>query len=231
MASEYLLQKARREMKPPEPEREYTKKEKAMNWLYYNKMWLIIGAVLLWILGSMLWNVLGIGQTKPDLVVAYVGNRTISDEDAQMLESALEALAEDLNGDGTVKIELRRYRLNHGGDLETAMYFNYAADTELIADLTAGDSVFFLTEEPDGVQRSYQLFAHTDGTPPDDLDYEAMDKVFAWEDCPNLAALGVDEEVCSGLYIGRRAFYDEEMASRHAGSENFWNVVTQGAAQ
>lgn len=229
MASEYLIRKAKREAKPPEPQREYTKKEKAMNWLYYNKMWLIVGAVLLWIGGSMLWNILGIGRTDPDIIIAYVGNRAISDEDAEKLERIFAALAEDLNGDGKVCVELRRYRLNHGGDLETAMYYNYAADTELVADITVGDSVFFLSEDPSGVQRSYQIFAFPDGTPPSDTDYTVEDKVFSWEACPSLASADIDPEICSGLFIGRRSFYDEKQASRHAGAEAIWENITQGA--
>lgn len=229
MASEYLIQKAKRDLTPPEPKREYTKKEKALNWLYYNKIWLVIGAVLVWISGSILWNVLGIGRVDPDIILAYVGNRAISDRDAQAMEEAFAALTQDLNGDGKVKVELRRYRLNHGGDLETSIYYNYAADTELIADITVGDSVFFLTEDPKGVQRSYQIFAFPDGTPPSDTDYTVEGKVFAWGDCPGLACAGIDSEVCSGLYIGRRFFYDEKQASLHSGAEAVWTSITQGA--
>lgn len=229
MASEYLIQKAKRELKPPEPPREYTRKEKAANWLHYNKMWLIIGAVLLWIGGSMLWNILGIGRTDPDIIIAYVGNRALSDQDVKALEAAFSGAAEDLNGDGTVKAELRRYRLNHGGDLETAMYYNYAADTELIADITMGDSVFFLSEVPSDVQRSYQIYAFPDGTPPSDADFDVDGKVFAWADCPGLAAAGVDPEITAGLFIGRRPYYDEKQASAHAGAEAVWVNMTQGA--
>lgn len=229
MASEYLIQKAKRELKPPEPKREYTKKEKALNWLHYNKMWLIIGAVLLWIVGSIVWNILGIGRTDPDIILAYVGNRAISDQDCKALEEVFSALAQDLNGDGTVKVELRRYRMNHGGDLETTIYYNYAADTELIADITVGDSVFFLTEDPAGVQKSYQIFAFPDGTPPSDTDYSVEDKVFAWDACPGLASANIDPKICSGLYIGRRSFYDEKQASSHAGAEAIWANITQEA--
>lgn len=229
MASEYLLKKAREEAVPPPPPRVYTKKEKALNWLHYNKLWLCIGAVLLWIVGSMLWTVLGIGQIPSDLTVAYVGSREFSEEAVQQLEAALAALAEDQNGDGVVKVTLKKYRLNQGGDMETALYFNYAADAVLLADMTAGDSAFFLTEDPQSIQRSYQIFSRDDGTPPDDRDYEAMDKVYLWENCPALAALDVGSADVSGLYIGRRAFFDEKQAARNAGCEAVWNTIIQGA--
>lgn len=231
MASEYLMQKAKREAVPEPPPREYTRKEKAANWLHYNKIWIITAAVLIWIVGSMLWNVLGIGQVQPDVTIAYVGSREISDQDAAALEDALAALGQDLNGDGKVTVRFLRYRLNHGGDAETALYFRYAADTALIADITAADSVFFLTENPKGVQRSYQIFANDDGTPPEDADYEAMDKVYPWFGCPALAALGLDDGFCSDLYIGRRGFYNEKQAAKHVGTDEIWASITQGATR
>ena len=229
MASEYLIQKARRELQPPEPPRVYTRKEKFQNWLHYNKLWLAIAAVLLWITGSMLWNVLGIGRTRPDLIIAYVGSRDIPDESVRQLEQALAALGQDLNGDGQVFVELRRYRINYSGDVETAMYYNYASDTSLLADITAGDSVFFLTEDPNGVQRSFQIFAQPDGSAPAEQDYDAMDKVVRWGDCPALAALTPDEPLFEGLYLGRRYFYDEKQAARHEGCEMIWNAFIREA--
>ena len=50
MASEYLKWKARDE-KPAPPPRERTRKEKLLNWLHYNKLWLIAGAVVVLIRG------------------------------------------------------------------------------------------------------------------------------------------------------------------------------------
>ena len=108
MASEYLKWKARDE-KPAPPPRERTRKEKLLNWLHYNKLWLIAGAVVLWIVGSMLWNVLGIGQVKPDVIVAYIGSDPLPEESAKALEAALSALTEDRNGDGQTVAELRQY--------------------------------------------------------------------------------------------------------------------------
>ena len=41
--------------------REYTRWEKFQNWFHYNKLWVAIVALVIWVAGSMLWNVLGIG--------------------------------------------------------------------------------------------------------------------------------------------------------------------------
>ena len=231
MASEYLRQKAKREYVPAEPPRELTKKEKALNWLHYNKLWLIAAAVLIWIAGSMLWNILGIGVTRPDFIIAYIGPAQIPDEEAQKLEHGFSELGFDLNGDGKCAVELRRYYTDRQGDPETAMYYNYAADTGLIADITKGDSIFFITDNPKKIQRSYQIFAADDGSMPDDFNFEAMDRVYLWGSCPALGALELDPEIFDGLYIGRRGFFDEKQAAEHAGCETVWAAITQGAVR
>ena len=226
MASEYLKWKARDE-KPAPPPRELTKKEKALNWLHYHRLHLIAAAVVLWIAGSMMWNVLGIGRTKPDYVFAYIGRDTRTEASAASLETALSALGEDVSGDGKVYVELRQYATNRSGDVETTLYYNSAANTQLLADITAGDSYFFLIEDPQAVQHAYQIFANLDGTPPADGDYEAMDKVFRLGELPAFAEL----EELSGLYLGRRCFYDEKRAAAHEADEAFWSVLTEGVVK
>lgn len=226
MASEYLKWKARDE-KPAPPPKPLTKKEKALNWLHYHKLHLIAAAVVLWIALSMLWNVLGIGQTKPDYVFAYIGRDVLPEDQAAALESALSALGEDVNGDGKVVAELRQYATDRSGDVETTLYYNSAANTQLLVDITAGDSYFFLAEDPQSVQRSYQIFANLDGTPPADGDYEAADKVFRLGELPTLAEL----DGLSELYLGRRCFYDEKQAAAQTTNEAFWNVLTEGAVK
>ena len=226
MASEYLKWKARDE-KPAPPLRELTKKEKFLNWLHYHKLWLIAGAVLLWIVGTMLWNILGIGQVKPDYVVAYIGKNELSEEAALSLTDALATLGEDVNGDGKTVVELRQYATASSGDTETALRYAYAADARLLADMTAGDSCIFLMEDPDAVQRAYHLLAQWDGTPPEEDDYDASDKVILWSDCPTLQPMAVEEDI-SRLYLGRRCFYDDKLAAKHSHNEALWNMLTMG---
>ena len=227
MASEYLLKKAR-EQAPPEPPRELTPAEKRKNWWHYHKWWFVGGAVLLWIVGSMLWNILGIGQTRPDHIFAYVGRDALDEALAAKLEEQLAALGTDVNGDGVVKVELRQYPMNRGGDAETAMYYNYATDTRLLADVTKGESYFFLTEDPKGIQRAYELFANADGSAPEEGDWDTEDKVFAWSACPVLSDLDLDQSALSDLYVGRRCFYGKDGVGREA-DDALWQAITKEA--
>lgn len=223
---------------------EYTRKEKLANWFYYNKLWVAVGAIILWVAGSMLWNVLGIGQVKPDYRFVYIGSRALPDDCVEALEAGLASLAEDCNGDGTVTVVITQCVTTGNDALENQIY-GYGSEVTLLADITEGESHFFLMEDPESVQLSFQILAHLDGAIPADDDYEAMDKVYAWAACPRLAALnlgtyedayldqmetGSVQDLLSGLYIGRRYYYDPAMEENPEGNENLWQAMTEGAA-
>ena len=72
-------------------EKTYTRRQRLENWFYYHKLWVLIGLVILWVVGSMLWNVLGIGQTEPDVRILYVGSR-------QLPEDCVHSLCHDCRG-------------------------------------------------------------------------------------------------------------------------------------
>ena len=241
MASEYLKWKYR-DVKPDEPPPELTGKEKLANWFHYHKWWIVVWAFLLFSAGSILWNALGIGRVRPDYVFAYVGSAALPDDCAAALESALAALGQDVNGDGQVVAELRQYVSN--ADSEDSLMYGYASDVTLVADITNGDSYFFLMEDPAGFQRAYQVLAGPDGSLPEDDDHGIAGRAFQWSGCPVLAGLelggfeetyldqsvaGDNQELLSGLYFGRRGFYDENQAAKQQANEVLWEILTEGA--
>lgn len=222
--------------------REYTRKERLANWFYYNKLWLAVGGIILWVIGSMIWNVLGMGQVKPDYRFVYVGSRRLPEECIEALEAGLASLADDYNGDGTVTVVVTQCVSAGDAVLENQIY-GYGAEVTLIADITEGESHFFLMENPESVQLSFQILAHLDGSIPADDDYEAMDKVYAWRDCPRLTALALGtyedayldrletgncQDLLSDLYIGRRYYYDASMEENPEGNAALWAVMTEG---
>lgn len=225
--------------------REYTKKEKFQNWLYYHKWYLVAGAVVLHIAGSMLWNVLGIGQTKPDYNIAYMAGRRLTEEMVQTLEEGFAGFGQDLNGDGKVTVCLNQYIVAGGESMENITH-DYAAEMSMLADITEGLSTIFLLENPEQFQQNYQVLSHRDGTPPLEEDYSAADKVYRWSQCPALTALdlgeytesylditetGTFQELLSGLYVGRRFFPDTQTDPNPQATQLFWEAITAGAAE
>ncbi len=244
MASEYLKWKYR-DVKPDEPPPPLTGWPRVKNWLYYHAIYLIAGAVILGILLSMLWNVLGIGKVKPDYIFAYVGRAALPQETREALRTGLASLGEDVNGDGEVSVELRSYVSGGGGDPDTAALYAAAAQTTLIADITSGETVFFLVENPEVFEAQYQILAGPDGALPDDDDFSWEGRALRWSDCPALAALelgqfreddgtggvwsGSSDELVSGLYIGRRGWVDPKQ-NKHAETDlRLWEAMTKGA--
>ncbi len=226
MASEYFTYLARNE-KPEDPPPPRTRKQKIKNWFYYNWYWLVIGAIILSVTGSMLWNALGIGKIKPDYIFAYIGDEPIPEEQANLFQTRIAEFGIDANGDRRVTVELRQYATGREGDMLTSLYYNYAADTLLLADITAGDSYFFLAKDPESVQRSYQIFAERGGSMPDENDYSSEGKVIAWNDSPILRSLDLDDSIFGKLSIGRRYFVDEK-ANKHLADPAFWDLLTEG---
>ena len=244
MAGEYFRWKYR-DVKPDEPPPELTRKEKLANWFHYYKWWIVVWAFLLISVGSIVWNALGIGKVKPDYVFAYVGSAALPEDCAAALERELSALGEDVNGDGKVIAELRQYVTNANQEYsEDVMMYGYASDVTLIADITNGDSYFFLMEDPAKFQRAYQALAGPDGSLPEGDDRSIDGRVIQWSGCPVLAGLelggyeenyldqslaGDNQELLSGLYFGRRGFYDEKQAAKQGANEALWEILTEGA--
>ena len=244
MASEYLKWKYR-DVKPDEPPPERTRKEKVANWFHYHKWWVVLWAFLLFSAGGILWNALGIGKVRPDYVFAYVGSAALPDDCAAALERELALLGQDVNGDGKVVAELRQYVSNANQEsAQEALMFGYASDVTLIADITSGDSYFFLMEDPGSFQRAYQALAGPDGSLPEGDDSSIDGKVFQWSGCPVLARLelggfqeeyldqsltGDNQELLSGLYFGRRGFVDGKQAVNQDANADLWEILTEGA--
>lgn len=225
--------------------RQYTKKEKFLNWLHYHKIQLAAGALVLGVAGSMLWNVLGIGQIKPDYRFSYIGSRELAEETVSTLENALASFGDDLNGDGRVAVSITQHITADPTNTDNMMY-GYAADMTVLADITEGVSTFFLLEDPVSFQLSFQILSHPDGSIPAEDDFTALDKVFLWKDCPALASLelgmyednyldltetGEIQDLLSGLYLGRRYFYDPSQQDDPEADDALWRAMTEGAVQ
>ena len=228
MTSKYLLWKSK-DVKPREPAPPLTRKEKILNWLYYHKWWLIFGAFFLWAAISLTWDLLGIGRTDPDYTFAYVGEQVIPIEQIEAFENEIAALGTDVNGDGKVKVTLNCYVVDRESEEGIGLYYNYAANVMLVTDISTGMSEFYLTDDPDGLQRGYQIYAYPDGTLPEDGDDTAEGKVIAWSDSPALASASLDQALFGGLSVGRRYYIEEKQIKKHAGAWTLWETILEEA--
>lgn len=242
MASEYLKWKYRDV--EPDQHVELTPRQKRANWWYYHKWYVLLGAGLLATgiyLGA---RALGVGQVVPDYQVAYVGASVLPEDTAAALETALEDLGQDCNGDGQVVVRLNQYVM--GDDSGEGAVYAYAGSTRLMADLDACDSYFFLLEDPAAFQENYQVLRRLDGSLPEegDRDYEAC--FVSWSDCPVLRELplgeytekvlnqeihGDSQEVLGQLYVARRGFWTDRTCADPEACDALWEEITRGSNQ
>lgn len=191
MASEYLRWK-HRDVQPEKP-LQLTPKQRRQNWWYYNKWYVLLGAAAVCIVGNLIWN--AVTQVHPDYQIAYVAAVPLSEEQEADWESRLAERGTDCNGDGEVVVQLNQYlTLRNGGD---AMY-NYASNVKLMADLDACESYFFLLDDPEGFQVSYDILE------PD------------WFPLEN------------GLYLARRSFWENRIPECLDDCEILWNQLPKG---
>lgn len=248
MAGEYYRWLAK-DVKPEE-KRELTREEKIKNWWYYHKWHLAVAAVVMFLAVDLVGDAWSNYKNRPDYSIAYVGSSYLPEGAVVQLTEALEELGEDLNENGSVDIALHQYiaypvETPAEGEIPDNYNALYAAQVQLAADLDACDSFIFLLEDPAQFQEDYQVLAFADGSCPEETSGSEQPLYFAWPDCPVLRELplgdyqieimdtvysGETQNMLSGLYIGRRGFWDGETCENPEGCEALWNKLIQGAA-
>lgn len=202
-----------------------TKAEKRKNWWHYYKWYVICGIVILLILCNVIGNTLGIFDKSPDFQIAYVGDAELSQDTISALEAAFASIASDFNGDGEIIVKINQYTNNSENPVPDMAYYAYASEIALIGDIEDCDSYFFLMEDPEHIQKEYQLLAAFDGSCPDETDYTVEDKVIPWKDCT--IAAGNNQDPLSCLYLGRRCFYTDATTDNVEKCSDLWNTIVR----
>lgn len=223
MAGEYYKWLAR-DVKPRE-HRELSPAEKRRNWWHYHKYHVLVGLLLVSIGASLVCSYLGIGQTKPDYAIAYVGTRSLSEAGVLALQNAFAALGTDENGDGEIAVAVNQYVSHSTGDSDS-LYYAQAAAVQIIGDISGCDSFFFLLEDPDGFQAQMHVLCYPDGSLPAADNFSAEGMTFLTENCP---ALGTLPQELHGLSLGRRGFWNDETTQHPEGCARLWAALTEGS--
>ena len=213
--------------------------KKAKNWWYYYKWYVILGAILLGIIIYIAGNALELWKKAPDFQIAYVGSAPLPEDTVNALEQAFAELGSDFNGDGSVIVHVNQY-IDSGSKVSSDLTYEYGSEITLIADITNCDSYFFIVEDPEDFQRSWQILAMSDGSCPGDTDYSAEGKVFQWSQSPVLSQLplgtyssntlgiensGNSQDLLSGLYVGRRCFYTDTQTPNIDQCSQLWASI------
>lgn len=188
MASEYLKWKYRDVKR--EERVEPTSAEQRKNWWHYHKWHVGLCAAAACIAASLIWN--AATQVQPDYQIAYTASAPLSEEEEAAWESRLAALGSDCNGDGKVVVQLNQYLTAQGS---ADVMYAYASNIKLMADLDSCESYFFLLEDPEGFQASYEILQE---------DWVPLD---------------------NGLFLARRDFWGSRTPEHLEDYEQLWNAL------
>lgn len=214
------------------------------NWWYYHKWYVICGAILLGIFIRLTGNALGWFTKEPDIQIAYIGENRLPEDTEAAVKKVFSSLAGDYNRDGEVLVQMNQFVNGSAANTDAdSVSYRQAAMITLMADINDCESYFFLMEDPNAVQKEFQVLAAPDGSCPNPSDYSAEDKVLSWKSCRPLAetdlgsystvqfgetVTGENQEILSDLYLGRRCFYDERQTPYANECNELWNTLTEG---
>ena len=128
-----------------------TPAQQRANWWHYHWYYVVLIAAALLAVGYFVWN--RVTEVQPDYAVAVVSRTDPDIAFLSQLETQLEALAGDVNGDGKVKVTVKGIWL--ALDFET----QDAALQRLM-------STLFIVDDPTAIEQRYGCFQTLDGTDP-----------------------------------------------------------------
>ena len=164
----------------PLTEQEQKKRSRA-NWWYYHWGIVAVAAVLV---VSVIYVAHGLLTTvDPDYTVAVVTAESLPDEAVQNLQTALEAYADDANGDGSVVVQVNNYTWSANASL-TDMNGQMAGATQMNTDLANSESKIWILEDPNGFEQAY-------GALSEKLGEDWQIKLIPWDQQPTLSALNL----------------------------------------
>lgn len=242
MASEYIKYLTK-DIKPDEPPPPPEKKDRIKNWFYYNKWFILAGIIAVILIADLIRTVLHIGEVTPDVQIAYIGSLTLPDEVIQEMETQLSPLVPDGNGDGKSTLKINSYVFPEGSaEDSTLATIRTSSQVRLMGDFDDCTSFLFLMEDAEEAEEAYNILSWPDGTLPEseeDAVRHTEEYVFAWKDCPALAALTAKDgplaqyeeaspglsEYLESLSIGRRGFWTEKTSAYPEACEGFWEAL------
>ena len=163
-----------RDIKPedliPDKPRELTPAEARANWWHYHWYYVALIAAAVLLAGHFVWS--RVTEVKPDYTVAVVGR---VDPDAAFLselETKLEAMADDVNGDGKVKVNVKSIWLALDFETQDASLRQMMESSEekLNSDFYLCESTIFIVDDPAAMEQRYGCFRLLDGTDPQEGD-------------------------------------------------------------
>lgn len=201
--------------------------EKARHWWEYHKRPLILIVIGVLVVFSILYSVLS--KVKPDYNVALLTSYNMPQNARNEIARALEAYADDRNGDGKVKVSVTPYTIDPSeAATPDQLELQYSQLARFAADTSTNDSMLYLFDE-----EAFQLmqenfggyFLYNDGSDMPENAYDFENARRSWTEFAGLSAFqpraDVDDEftpevlteIFSRLWVYRRSAQADSIQS------------------
>lgn len=164
--------------------------KKISNFWYYKKWWVVTAFAAVIVIIITIYEITTMPQY--DLTVGYYSEFGISDAGLEKLRSLVTEYALDANDDGAVTVSITPMQAGFEDGSEESV----AAETRLMSDLTAGDTMLFICDKP---YRDYLMSGNNE---------ECFKDEFAMSENPNLKEIfGYTED---DLYVLLKDLYERD---------------------
>lgn len=136
-------------------------------------------------------------MVKADYSIALVSTDLYTDEEVEAIENRFQLLADDINQDGKIKVDVRYYQVNVSG--EESENYDAIMVSKLEADLAGRVSGMFLLANPEGFQMNSQMLGPLDGSIPEEAVMDLDVITIPSDMLPGLSEVGHEK-----LYLGIR---------------------------
>ena len=163
-----------RDIKPedllPDNPPELTPAQQRANWWHYHWYYVALIAAAVLMVGYFVWS--RVTEVQPDYTVAVVSRTDPDTAFLSQLETQLEALAEDVNGDGKVKVTVKGIWLALDYETQDASLrkLMQSSEDKLNSDFYLCESTLFIVADPAAMEQRYGCFQTLDGKDPEEGD-------------------------------------------------------------
>lgn len=141
-----------------------TPAQQRANWWHYHWYYVVLIAAALLAVGYFVWN--RVTEVQPDNTVAVVSRTDPDTAFLSHLETRLETLAGDVNGDGKVKVTVKGIWLALDFETQDAalQQLMQSSEDKLNSDFYLCESALFIVDDPTAMEQRYGCFQTLDGT-------------------------------------------------------------------
>lgn len=183
--------------------KQYTKWQKFKNFWYYNKFKVIIGAVVLFAAGNIIYSVAT--KVEPDLSVMILAENYDLIDKSDELTAYFTGLAEDIDGDGTVNVIVQAVPIVDAVDNPILVQTQASNKSRFMAELQINQTVLFISNsKADEISQADTIMENFTEEYPDLAGLTEKGLYLKGTELESFLGMDMPEDV----YIGIREYYD-----------------------